>query len=1395
MENKIPINKEQSKFWDRRLKTLILIAFLILIWFAVINLLSGYIKNIAAGSWDEISVEKTTQQNKTITDLFNNFQGDLDRVTGNLLSNPDITRLVLRSDSKKLFEEILKQKFDNTFQIEIYNTRLEVLAFKGRRLDSDVYSLRKALDGKKFSVLKEIGFYTYLVIYSPVYDPKNKTDITGVMLTAKLLEIKYQINNKFFSSTGFTEEVFNHTQVTPEIISANPISGRLDIDSANLADNSVIDLKGIDGSTIGVMLVPRYSEIVHTHNIEILTKKIESLLIFGLTVILFLIGLKLINRFEPALLKFLAFVLLLTGIRFIWIEFLFPSRIIGTDIFSPGFYASTAGFGMARSTGEFLVTSLFVLVISLYGLSLAAKRFRPRTPRHNGNKLAVHLKNVFLMILFFVPVYIFGALTQSIVFDSNLKFFDKTSIIPNTDLLFIQLIVLIFSFSLFVILLSIIILLIKNSSVELGKIRFLGKYAYIILYICLVLVNLLITWSIPDFKIENIYRLLIISLSFALGVYVARRIILSQSYTVFSIKNFSLIILFCIITVPGILLDKITSQETYFVELIGNKITEKDDDKIKFLLTTELAEISEDKRIENNIKNKDKLTELAFSIWSDSKFSEENFNTAVVVLDTNKKILSDFIFNSRTMDPDSIVKYAEANYFKKKDLMKVVMDTVTESDTLSSQEELEEETPEDTFSSDELSVNDDDELISEDISSLFITDRILILKNGEEKYYLGIVPIERIGLRNTAFETKLGFLLVAVQYESKNFLVQSSMQLFKNYSKDNLFDKLISTPIITEYLGGEIISSTNQDLSKSSTLSLDAFHESIKFSKEKSGWRYEIINNEKYRTFYIVAPQDNAYRGERIYSISLKRNDFQLTTFFYLKFILFVVLIYLIAITLISLSYVFSLKRLKLNFREKLFSSFFIVSVIPIVFLAIYTRSFIKNKYDINFQNEIISDLNLVSQSLKINELSLNNLDSLSKEQNNTLIKSLNPTGKNFNLFLKTKLVSTTNEELYKSDLLDTRVDADAYYNIVFLRKDFYSKSEEIGVYSFIVGYKPFFDSKNNIIGLMSSQTVYKQNEINEELTEILTFIFGIYFIVIIVLLVFVAFLTDRISKPILRLQNATERISLGDNNVELENNRKDEIGELIASFNKMSKDLESSRDKLKKAEREAAWRDIARRVAHEIKNPLTPMKLSIQHLYEVYNNGGKQNFPEVLKKTRNIIINEIDKLNRIATEFSSFAKLSGKNYEETDLNEIIDEVVHLYTPAPGIRFVESPGMIRSIYADKQELNRVFQNLIKNSIQSIDETGTIEIRTFDDGECIVAEVIDSGSGIDPFIMNDLFEPNFSTKSTGMGLGLAITKKTLDDMKADIKFESEVGAGTKVTIRFMPYAGQRINSEV
>ncbi|MEO6695045.1 MAG: ATP-binding protein [Ignavibacteria bacterium] len=1362
-----------------------MIAFLILLWIFSINIFSDIVKNSADKNWDEIYNEQIVRQKEIILNLFNSYQSEVNDLSEKISTSNEVIKLLQKGDQKKLFEEPLKLNLDNSYQVEIYNTRLEMITFKGRKLESDIYSLQKSLNGKKFSVLKEIGFYTYVIVYSPVY-LEDRSQVSGVLLTAKLIDIKYQINNKFFQNAGLLSDINKILNVTTSIIPANNISGKINIDTSELADNIEINLFGIDSSLIGILLMPEYNKVSHIQSIDSLSHKINSVLVFVGTIILFLIFFKLISGIRLRVIKFTLFIILLAGIRYIWLEAHFPARISDWEIFSPGFYASVFGFGIAKSIGELLITSVFILAVSFYGMILIIKTKSSEIKPENSSSGALSLiVKIFLIIIFFGLIFLLGSAIQSIIMDSNLKFFDKTNIIPNIELAVIQLVVLLLCFALFIFLTSVTILILGKTVKSVVKKKGIERYSFLIFLLILFACNHFLSPLFQDFKLDYLSRILIILFSFSFGFYISLKIFLDKGYNIFSIKNFSLVMLFCIIIIPGILLEKITSQETNFIELIGKKFSEKEDERIKFLLLTELSNISENKNIETTLRNKNKVSELGFSVWAESKFSEENFNTAVVVVDTNKKILSDFIFNSQSLAADSIVKFADNNFFKKKISFKPEFDTAAAEDSLITDEE-----------SDEVIVGEGEEIENaeevaedsggDDISSLYITDNILILKNENEKYYLGIVPMEKVDLKNTSFATKLGYLLVAVQYETRNFPVQSSMELFKNYSKDNLYDKLISNPIMTEYIGGEIVSSTNQDLSKSNTLSLDAFREAIKFKNNKSDWRYEIVNNEKYRTYYtLVTPQGS--ENERIYSISLKRNDFKLTTFFYLKFILFAVVIYLLILSVFSVILVIKNRKMRLNFREKVFASFFIVSVIPIVILALYTRSFIKNKYDINFQNQIISDLNLVSQSLKGSNLNFTSLDSLSKDQNKLLVKSLSQSDKNFNLFLKTKLASTTNEELYKSDLLDTRVDADAYYNIVYLRKDFYSKTEEIGVYSFIVGYKPLIDSRKNIAGLISSQSVYRQNEVSEELTETLTFIFGIYFIAIVILLVLVTFLTDRISKPILKLQYATEKISRGDSNVELKIERKDEIGNLMESFNKMSKELESSKDKLKKAEREAAWRDIARRVAHEVKNPLTPMKLSIQHLYDVFTNGNRNNFPEVLKKTRNIIINEIDKLNNIATEFSNFAKLSGRKYEETDLNEVIEEVISLYTSAPDIEFKkELDKNTGTVFADRQELNRVFQNLIKNSIQAIDESGVIEVKTYRNGSFIYTELIDNGSGIEPSIMKNLFEPNFSTKSTGMGLGLAITKKSIDDMKAEIIFESDLNTGTRVKIKFLPF---------
>jgi len=237
-----------------------------------------------------------------------------------------------------------------------------------------------------------------------------------------------------------------------------------------------------------------------------------------------------------------------------------------------------------------------------------------------------------------------------------------------------------------------------------------------------------------------------------------------------------------------------------------------------------------------------------------------------------------------------------------------------------------------------------------------------------------------------------------------------------------------------------------------------------------------------------------------------------------------------------------------------------------------------------------------------------------------------------------------------------------------------------------------------------------------------------------------------------------------------------------------MTKELARSRDELKKVERESAWRDIARQVAHEIKNPLTPMKLAMQHLNHAYTMGS-DSFNSILQATNKMIIDQIEILNRIATEFSDFAKMPSRNYIRLNIDEIVRDTVTLMNTEGKISLTIDSGKESFVYGDKDEVKRALINIIRNSLQAIDEkmcehpNGKVSVEGKQNNGYYSVFVRDNGTGMDDQTLQMLFEPYFSTKSTGMGLGLVITKKIIDDMKAKIYVRSRINEGTEVEIRF------------
>lgn len=1371
-------NKDIFRFKVLGILSLILL-FVILFVFGVRYYFSQSIIN----NWGSISNEKKKEIHADCLNIFYNTQNQASQFSYQLLKNKRLILAVASLNTRKAYDALYETENLGDYNIEIYNSRLELFIYSGRQSSPDISELKKALSGERYSIVKETGIYTYIIVFDPVKNDNGA--IEGVLVTSRVLDVNSGMQSSVFNSAGLKKEIYDkfHLDIQFEF--------NLQANTTTLPDTSsgsltLLNLKGINGNLIGKMFVPNLDQSSYLLSVIGKFDNVISFIVFILNAVLIYWLLLAVRKANSYFLKLLFFTAGLILSRYLWLYIDFPGEffgLFGSDIFSPIHYASGIGFGMAKSLGELSVTSLMFTFISVYILINIIKLYK--SEQEAVKWYWAVLISLTAVIVSVAVINYYGLIIQSLIFDSSVKFIDKSDLFSfnQPELIVISIIILFLSISLVMIILACALLTAKIVAPFTVSYKLIRKNSVLVFFAGSLLLNLLLSLFSDQFLdislILNL-RLTILALAAMFSIYIQRQLSFAREYKFINIINLSLILLVCAVFIPAVLLNKITSLENRYLEKAAKDISQQSSDKIVFLISATVDDISEDPSIESDIKNKNKSGKLAFNIWSKSKFFEEDLNTAVYVLDTAKKVISDFNINPGELITDSVLNFTLNSVKKESPDHNIAGVTETEV----------EEEPEN------LDFNA--------VMNTMLIEEGEILQNPELKFYSALIPLEKSDLKNSRFNKIIGYVIIAAGYDAKNFLTQTNLGVFRSFARDNILNKLTSTPVISEFSESELVGSSNKDISKAQLKSLDAFRESVKDKVDKSALRYDEFENEIYKSFYVLT--DTKHSGnissQKIYVVSVKVNDFSLSTFFFFRYLLFLVLIYLIFIFVYvvykGFSYLLdteSVRFIKFGFREKLFASFMLASVIPIVILAIYTRAFVNDKNEDFYKNQLISDLRIVDQYVR----SRTTFEAQKTEKkyqkesiagvSNLFDKGFSETDKNFNYYIKNKLAATTSEQLYKSDLLDTRLSGSAYYNLALLKKDYFSENQQIGDFTFIVGYKPIYDNFNNLTGIISTQTVFKQSEINQELTESLVYILGPYFAAVILLIFIVNFLSYRISNPILRLQKATEQLSQGNIDVQVKSNSKDEIGELVNSFNRMIKELKRSRAELKKAEREGAWRDIARQVAHEIKNPLTPMKLAMQHLYYAYTHG-TNDFQSIIQTTNKLIIDQVETLNRIATEFSNFAKLPSRNYELLNMNDILEDVVRLMdTKGKIILKLDSSVNKDLVMGDKDEVKRALINIIKNSMQAIDEIeepsvkGKVNVESVRKNGYFSVKIMDNGIGMDDDTQQRLFEPYFSTKSSGMGLGLVITKKILDDMKARIKVNSSRSAGTEVEINF------------
>lgn len=404
-------------------------------------------------------------------------------------------------------------------------------------------------------------------------------------------------------------------------------------------------------------------------------------------------------------------------------------------------------------------------------------------------------------------------------------------------------------------------------------------------------------------------------------------------------------------------------------------------------------------------------------------------------------------------------------------------------------------------------------------------------------------------------------------------------------------------------------------------------------------------------------------------------------------------------------------------------------------------------------------------------------LDGILRHYSETFFTDINLYG------LDGKMLATTSPELLDLHLQSSLMNAEAFHNLQGEKSLYYIHNEQLGEAVFQSAYIPIQDASGKVLAYLNTPSFASRSELRSEILNFLLTYVNIILLLVMAILAYLLYQTRRLTDPLVRLQEKMRQIDLNKSNEKLEWRSSDEIGALVNQYNQLVVELEKSAAELRRTTTESAWRGVARQVAHEIKNSLTPMRLSVQLLQRNIAQGTAT--PEQIQRTTNTLIEQIDALSDIASSFSSYAKLPENHPQPFDLAELVGNLVNLYDNEENItfRYVYDAQRDHTFNGDKTNLNSAVGNLIKNAVQAIGNApnGQITVRLDDRGDRFVVSVKDNGKGIKEEDKNMIFLPNFTTKSSGSGVGLSLTYNIVKAAGGTISFDSTEGEGAEFVI--------------
>ena len=662
-------------------------------------------------------------------------------------------------------------------------------------------------------------------------------------------------------------------------------------------------------------------------------------------------------------------------------------------------------------------------------------------------------------------------------------------------------------------------------------------------------------------------------------------------------------------------------------------------------------------------------------------------------------------------------------------------------------------------------LDEKNESIPTNTPGLFYKESIL-----DRHYYLSYIRVY-----NDTINKVIGYVIIDLDLKKQDNETVNSELVQPMFNKQHANEYAYAV-----YINDKLITQTN-DYPFTNNLrddTLEEQHYAFYSNKNVSELYYKIADN---RTVVVVH-----YHSEIL----------ELITLFSYLFGIQVLLAVVILMYQLYLSYFIgatsSAKFIRLTLRKRVHFSMLGVILISFVIIGSVTILFFTIQYRSSNNNKLQGIMQVAKQSVQ-DYLKKNQaynapyiFDSISKSNNfKSYITDLaNGQKTDINIYDDNGILFNTSEDdIYNKGLISNRIRPDAFYQLNNLGKSIVIQDETVAGLSYLAAYQPLRDDHGVTLGYINVPLFSSERDLNFQISNIVVTLINLYAFIFLVSSIITVAITRWITRTFDIISKQFGQLNL-QRNERITWPYEDEIGDLVREYNKMVNKVEENAALLAQSERESAWREMARQVAHEIKNPLTPMKLNIQYLQQAMLNDNP-NIKELTGKVSDSIIEQIDNLSYIASEFSNFATMPEARPEELELGELLNKALKLYLNDEHIKISvsEYPEKLH-VYSDHSQLLRVFTNLLENAKQAIpaERTGHIDISLkAENGSAIIA-IADNGQGIPEEIVKKIFQPYFTTKSSGTGLGLAMTRKIIEFWKGDIWFETKEGEGTTFYIR-------------